>query len=66
MLPNDVFFCMDGGEVGGGSRTGTRQVSVFAHECCSYVRAEGSGVVLQDSGKVSGTLGSHKEPAPVS
>ena len=53
MLPHEAFFCvwMVGKSVGSG-RTRPLPVSVFSHEWCSQVRAEASGVVLQDSSDV--------------
>ena len=57
--PSSVWMV---GKSGGGGRTGPLPVSVFSHEWCSQVRAEGSGVVSRDCGKVSDTRGPRKDP----
>eukprot|EP00964_Phaeocystis_antarctica_P009303 scaffold5041_cov85-Phaeocystis_antarctica.AAC.7 len=45
------------------TRTGTLQVSEFAHRCRCKAHAEWSGALSHGYGKVSDTRGLHKDPA---
>ena len=46
-----------------GSRTGTLQVSEFAHRCRNKAHAEWSGAMSHGYDKVSDIRGLHKDPA---